>query len=175
MSCSAAPSGDVITAIVRGYLGSGRLRAPSNRPSASSFLRDRSNALRQSPSPSASSLVIANCTSPRAAYTLSRPNAATCMPSSGAAGTRCVSRAHTTQRICAPASRSVKYQCPLRCAVNPVTSPRTHSGGTLPSITALMNSVSVETAIALSGDSPGATSSPTDVTPVPGSQHARCS
>ena len=51
MSCQTAPVGLVMTAIVVGRVGSGRLRAPSNRPSAASRALSASNRSARSPKP----------------------------------------------------------------------------------------------------------------------------
>ena len=77
------------------------------------------------------------------------------MPSSGDAGMPRWLRDQTTQRTCALASRRQKYQCPLRWRLKSLTSPRTHIGGSAPSITAFAVSVSDATGIAFSGDAPG--------------------
>lgn len=68
------------------------------------------------------------------------------------------SRAHTTHRTCASSSRRQKYQCPLRCALKSVTSPRTHSGRNAPSSTSLTVCVSDATLTALEALLPGVSS-----------------
>ena len=52
MSCTAAPVGEVISAIRRGYGGMGFLRAGSKRPSAVSFSFNCSKARYSAPTPS---------------------------------------------------------------------------------------------------------------------------
>ena len=83
MSRSAAPSSDVTTPMRRGSTGSGRLRPASNSPSACSRRLSCSNAACSAPSPSGSSASQTSWYSPLTSYTLSRPRATTCMPSSG--------------------------------------------------------------------------------------------
>ena len=135
MSCSAAPSGLVTTATRRGKRGQrplalGREQAVglelprvlerlAPQAVALASMRGRRTASRRAPqTPSAGRARPPAC--PRRAQRACR-----------------ASRAHTTQRICASASRSVKYQCPLRCALKSLTSPRTHSGANAPSMTSL--------------------------------------
>ena len=77
------------------------------------------------------------------------------MPSVGFVGARCTSPRHITQRTRDSASRSEKYQCPLRCDLKSLISPRTHSGENAPSITSFAARVSVVIASAVSGASPG--------------------
>ena len=158
MSCMAAPSGLVITAIRRGNAGSARLREGSISPSFSRLRRVRSSAFRQRPSPSASNARTENCRSPRTGHTVICPYASTCIPSSGGAGMRLAAELQITHFTWASASRSAKYQCPLRCALKSLTSPRTHSGGNAPSMRSFAALVSVCTAIADSGALPGASS-----------------
>ncbi len=55
MSRTAAPSKEVTTPTQAGYSGSGRFLSPSSSPSASKRPRNRSKAMRQSPSPCADS------------------------------------------------------------------------------------------------------------------------
>src|SRR5688500_1522318 len=77
------------------------------------------------------------------------------IPSSGGAGMPRVSLDHTTPRIWAMRSRSVKYQWPFRCALKLVTSPRTQIGRNAPSRMSRAMEVSDETAIADDGSAPG--------------------
>src|SRR2546428_573662 len=99
---------------------------------------------------SSSSTVSRN--SPLSSHTVGRPNAYTCMPSLGGAGSRRLSRPNMTQRSCAVLSRSAKYQCPLCQTLRPLTSPRTHSGGRPASITARARRVTSPTVHAPSAD-----------------------
>jgi len=71
--------------------------------------------------------------SPFSSQTVGCASTKACVPSAGAARPW-LSLRHITQRTCACLSLRVKYQCPLRYALKPVTSPRTHSRVNPPSI-----------------------------------------
>ena len=128
MSRSAAPSALVTTAIRRGKAGNGRLRAGSSSPSSSSAFLARSNwSCHRPPAAVGSSSVTVSRNSPRSSHTVGRASMKTSAPSSGGPGRRSLSERHMTQRTCACASRRVKYQWPLLYALNPLTSPWTHT------------------------------------------------
>src|ERR1041385_5621679 len=85
------------------------------------------------------------------------------MPSVGA-GSRKFCFANMTHRSCAALSRSEKYQCPLRHALKPAISPRTHSGGRPASMTARARFVTSPTVHAPSAEAAlkRSTDAPTD-------------
>src|SRR6266851_2912480 len=129
MSRNAAPSGLVTTAMRRGKGGRRRFLAGSRSPSLVSAAFAFSNASFQSPPCSVeSSSMMVSWNSPFSSYIVGRANTNTCIPSVGA-GSMKFCLANITQRICADLSRREKYQWPLRHALKPVISPRTHRGG----------------------------------------------
>ena len=62
----AAAAGEVTTPMARGWTGTGRLRAGSNRPSASSRALSRRNCSNQAPCPARCMDSTTSCRSPRA-------------------------------------------------------------------------------------------------------------
>src|SRR5439155_1727233 len=79
-----AACGDVITPMRRGKRDGARLRAASNRPSASSLTFNRTNCSNSAPAPTRCIASTTNCNSPRGSYTERRPRSSTCWPSAGA-------------------------------------------------------------------------------------------
>jgi len=66
-----------------------------------------------------------NCSSPRASYNVTTARTSTASPSRGVKSAYWLRPLNITQRICAPASLSEKYQCPLPARVKFEISPRT--------------------------------------------------
>ena len=152
MSRSAAPSGLVTTAMRFGNSGRRRFRAGSSSPSLVSAAFAFSNASFQRPPCSVeSSSITVSWNSPFSSYSDGRANTKTCMPSAGVGNLKfCL--ANMTQRSWADLSRSEKYQWPLRHALKPAISPRTHSGGSPASITARARRVTSPTVHAPSAE-----------------------
>ena len=103
-SCNAAAPADVTRPMPRGCSGSGRLRAVSNRPSASSCALRRRNCSNSAPCPARCMLSTMNCRSPRASYTPRRPRTSTNSPSRGEKSSSVAARRNMAQRNCPLAS-----------------------------------------------------------------------
>ena len=88
MSRITAPVGEVTTPMTRGSIGSGRLRAASNRPSAASFCLRSSSSLSSAPTPATSSASMISWYRERPGKLVSRPVAMTSSPSSGRTASR---------------------------------------------------------------------------------------
>jgi hypothetical protein len=108
MSRIAAPSIDVTMPILRGSAGSGRLRDASSRPSACRRRLSWSSASCRAPSPLGSISWQTIWYSPFGSYTLIRPRASTCCPSSSLNFSSRAAFLNITARSWAPASFSEK-------------------------------------------------------------------
>ena len=106
----AAPDGDVITPMRRGYGGNGFLRAESNSPSAPSFAFSCSKATARSPAPTGTSASATSWYCPRTAYTDTRPCRMTRIPFSGEKRSVDTCRANMTPPIALFSSLSEKYR-----------------------------------------------------------------
>ena len=98
-SCKAAAPRDVTTPMPRGIGGSGRLRAGSNKPSASSCALSRKNCSNKAPCPATPMLSTISCKSPRGSYTPRRPRTSTSPPSRGEKSSKLAARRNMAQRI----------------------------------------------------------------------------
>src|SRR6059058_3529036 len=125
ISCTTAPTSEVTTPIFRGYAGSGRFRAASNRPSAASFLRVFWYAAQNAPTPAGVAALMSNWTDPRRGNTSTSPETTTSMPSSRSNPSISASSRKRVHESWAVASFSVKNTWPdgARCTL--LTSPRT--------------------------------------------------
>lgn len=129
MSCNAAPCSEVMIPTRRGSVAMGRFRRSSNKPSCSNFLLSASKASNKLPAPARRRLSTCNCRSPRGSYRLMLASTSIFCPASGVQSSIWLRRRNMTQRICACASLSEKYQCPELARVKLDTSPLTQSGG----------------------------------------------
>ena len=117
--------------MARGCRGSGRLRSGSNKPCASSAAFSRRKASYRLPSPARRIPSTLSCNSPRASYIVTSARTSTASPSRGVKSAYWLRPLNITQRICAPASLSEKYQWPLAARVKLEISPRTQPSGKL--------------------------------------------
>src|SRR3989441_652994 len=125
ISCTTAPTSEVTTPIFRGYAGSGRFRAASNRPSAASFLRVFWYAAQDAPTPAGVAALMRSCTEPRRGNTSTSPETTTSMPSSRSNPSISASSRKSVHDSWAVASFKVKNTWPEGARCRLLTSPRT--------------------------------------------------
>src|SRR5947209_6051127 len=125
ISCTTAPTSEVTTPIFRGYAGSGRFRAASNKPSAASFLRVFWYAAQNAPTPAGVAALTINLTDTLRWNTSTSPETTTSMPSSRSNPSISASSRKRVHESCAVASFSVKNTWPDGARCRLLTSPRT--------------------------------------------------
>jgi len=114
---------------LRGKRGRGRFLAGSNRPSASSLAFSLRKASYRRPAPARRIASAPSWNSPRASYSEGRARISTWSPLAGVKSANWLRPRNITQRTCAFASFSEKYQWPEAARMKLETSPSTHSKG----------------------------------------------